>query len=327
MLELKPQQEFESDNRSNKWNIGVDRRHVAAFVALALLLGFGLGYAISQFNAPPESDPDRDLVTSLEASPSAENRNPPSSLGSDSTEFQNVTRIVRADTLEVEGVGVVQMIGIETPDGKAPTEIYGVHGQRALEYVQKTLLGQPVRLESDSAVASSNADVQKMAYVFTRDGQLFNAEMIKEGHALVRVADNFRLVDQFRLLEADAMRGMRGIWGFGGGTSLSSSKPPTTASQPPPSSTSPTAGDRPRRLTPLSPSELGPNVPAVSDPGAAASNSTEPLVWISTSDRTYHKSGCDYLGKKRQALSASQARADGYASCSRCFASTVLKAR
>ena len=316
MLQFKPKQEFESDNPSKKWNIGVDRRHVAAFVALALLVGFGFGYAIFNFTTRPEAEPDRDS-TILE-SLSSENKDPASLTISDTGEFARVTRIVRADTLEVEGVGIVQMIGIETPDGKAPTEIYGIHGQRALEYVQSSLLGQDVRLESDPAVSPRSPDLQKIAYVFTRDGQLFNAEMVKQGHALVRVADNFRLIDQFRSLEADAMRGMRGIWGFGG------SSPNTAGTKTTSSPSLGGTGDRPRRLAPLLPSELGPNVPAVADPNAAA---TEPLVWVSSSDRMYHKSGCEYLGKKRQALSASQARADAYTSCSRCFASTVLKAR
>jgi hypothetical protein len=40
----------------------------------------------------------------------------------------------------------------------------------------------------------------------------------------------------------------------------------------------------------------------------------------------YHKSGCEYLGKKKQALPLSQARSGGYLACGRCYPSTTLKA-
>src|SRR6266851_1904255 len=145
MLQFKPRQP-EPEDLPSRWHIGVDRRNVAAYVGLALIAGLAAGFLIArsivgrQPSAPPLPSEDH-----LLARPPASDSQP--------SGFHRVTRIVRADTLDVEGIGPVRMIGIETPDGKAPREIYGMHGERALSFVEKTLLAQEVRLESDATVA------------------------------------------------------------------------------------------------------------------------------------------------------------------------------
>ncbi|HWC77405.1 MAG TPA: hypothetical protein VG778_08080, partial [Blastocatellia bacterium] len=123
---------------------------------------------------------------------------------------------------------------------------------------------------------------------------------------------------EFRTSERDAMQAMRGVWGFAG------SPPPASNSIPEPLASAPK--EEKRRLSPLAPSEIGPNLPATTGLSGPITPS-EPLVLVSSGDRMYHKSGCEYLGKKHKSLGVSQAKAEGYSSCSRCFASTVLKAR
>jgi len=78
-----------------------------------------------------------------------------------------------------------------------------------------------------------------------------------------------------------------------------------------------------KKLSPLSPYALGPNVLALSSSGGAQ---LEQSVWVSPADKMNHKSGCEYLDKKRNSIPISQAKSEGYSACSRCFASTVLKA-
>ena len=53
-----------------------------------------------------------------------------------------------------------------------------------------------------------------LAYVYTRDGLLVNSEMIKRGYAMVQATEQFRLIDDFRSYERDAMQAMRGVWGL-----------------------------------------------------------------------------------------------------------------
>lgn len=320
MLSFKQQRE--ADDIPARWNIGVDRRHVAVYVALALVAGFVFGFIVSRSLTRKENPA---ALGPAAATPPQSPARASTAASADvqSTEFRRVTRILRGDTIEVEGIGPVRMIGVETPDGKPPREVYGVHGQNALSFVERTLLNQDVKIEFDpenAARGNRSESGEIIAYVYTRDGTLVNQEMLKQGLAFVRPTEQFQLSNDFRNSERDAMREMRGVWG-----SSSSGSPPVAstpaAAQPP----TPGASDESRRrLSPMSPSALGPNVPAIS--GASQTSSSEPVVYVSQEDRLYHKAGCEFLGKKKQALPLTVAKTQGYTACSRCYASTVLKA-
>jgi len=309
MLQFK-QHQFETEELPPRWNIGVDRRHVAAYVGLALVAGFAAGFIASRYLNRKEPSPPA-LVN--EARPSS--RQPAAEIPTG--QFHRVNRILRADAVEVEGVGAVRLLGIETPDGKSPKEIYGVHGQRALSFIEKTLLGQEVRLEFDAGTGPNKDNSgQTLAYVYTRDGTLVNGEMVKQGFAFVRGTEQFLLANDFRGFEREAMQGMRGVWG-------SSSSSTTLASTPSPTSTPTAPVDDKKKLSPLAPSAFGANIPALS---GSPTTPSEPGVWVSTADKMYHKSGCDFLDKKKRSVPLSQAKIEGFTACSRCYASTVLKA-
>ena len=194
-----------------------------------------------------------------------------------------------------------------------------MHGQRAVSFVEKTLLGQDVRLEPDAPGGGRNKDDSgpTRAYVYTRDGTLVNGEMVKQGLAFVLGTEQFRLANDFRGFEREAMQAMRGVWG----SSSSSSTLASTASTA--TSSSPLGDDKPKKLSPLAPSAFGANIPALS---GSPTTPLEPSVWVSSGDKMYHKSGCDFLDKKKRSVGLSQAKAEGFTACSRCYASTVLKA-
>src|ERR1051325_2568845 len=113
MLSFK--QQYEADDIRARWNIGVDRRHVAVYVGLALVVGFVAGFIVSRSIIRKENASTAGAADSLQApgrpaSPALADAQP--------GEFRRVTRILRADTIEVEGLGPVRMIGVESPDGK-----------------------------------------------------------------------------------------------------------------------------------------------------------------------------------------------------------------
>ncbi len=305
MLEFK-QRQLETEELAPRWNIGVDRRHVAAYVGLALVAGFAGGFIADRYATRREMVPP----------PLVSESRPPvrQAANTQAVEFHRVTRIVRGDTIEVEGVGTVRMLGLETPDGKSPRELNSSHGQRALSYIEKTLLGQDVRLELDTTSSGKDSAGQTLAYVFTRDGTLVNGEMVKQGLALVR-SEEFRLAADFRGYEREAMQAMRGLWGSSSSSTLAATPSSTTAS--------PLADDKPKKLSPLAPSAFGANIPALS---GSPNTSLEPSVWVSSGDKMYHKSGCEFLDKKKRSVPLSQAKTEGFTACSRCYASTVLKA-
>src|SRR5947209_5493246 len=105
-----------------RWNIGVDRRHVAVYVVVALVAGFALGFMLARGILRKETPPVVQTTTAATALTPPARPAPP--VETPPTDFRKVTRLLRADTLEVEGIGPVRLIGVETPDGKSPKEIY-----------------------------------------------------------------------------------------------------------------------------------------------------------------------------------------------------------
>jgi endonuclease YncB( thermonuclease family) len=308
MLQFK-QRQPETEDLPKRWDIGIDRRHVIAYVALALVAGFAAGFIVSRYTTRKEPAPS--FIGDNRPTPR------PAPVDPIAGEYHRVNRVIRADSIEVEGEGPVRLIGIETPDGKSPKEIYGVHGQRALSFVEKTLLGQDVRLEPDALSLAKDDSGNTLAYVYLRDGTMVNGEMVKQGLAFVRGTDQFRMANDFRGFEHEAMLSMRGVWG-----SSSSSSSNQASITPPPTTPAP---EEKKKVTPLPPSAFGANIPALS--GASSGSPAEATVWVSSSDKMYHKSGCEFLdSKKKRSLPLSQAKSEGFTACSRCYASTVLKA-
>lgn len=308
MLPLR-KQESSPVELPTRWNIGVDKRRVGVYVGLALVAGFLFGFATSKYLA------GKDAKQTLSMSRAEAARKPSQEEPQPSGSFR-VSRLLRADTIEVDTIGPVRLIGIESPDGKLPAETYAAHGKDALAFAEKSLLGREVKIEYDPTnAARGNRDEagRTLAYIYTGDGSLFNAEMVRLGHAFVRSSESFKLADQFRVFEREAMQSMRGVWGQAGGLAASASP-------------SPALDEKPRKLSPLPPSEVGPNIPALSGSSPAHSIPSDQAVFVSDGDRLYHKAGCPDLGKRRRAQSITESRAAGYAACSRCFASTVLKA-
>ena len=68
---------------------------------------------------------------------------------------------------------------------------------------------------------------------------------------------------------------------------------------------SPPGDEKQKKLSPLPPSAFGANIPALS---GSPTSSLEPSVWVSPGDKLYHKSGCEFLDKKKRSISLSQAK-------------------
>lgn len=146
---------------------------------------------------------------------------------------QRVTKVPDGDTLIVQGVGKVHLLGIKSadepavhlgpsgpppqprPDPSTPTPT-AVGGRISLtrdhpsrDFLRKLALGRMVRIEYDPLVESSN---DRVAYLFLEDGTLLNAEMLKAGRARLDVTRQFVREQEFKRLEADAQSASVGIW-------------------------------------------------------------------------------------------------------------------
>lgn len=311
----RPAQPGTAQTGAPRWEIGIDRNKVAAFIGVALIAGFGLGYLATRYLAwslAPTEKAKPGLKAPTDPGNAAEHQGAIAA----TADFHKVTRIIRPDNLEIEGVGGVRLIGVSTPGSADPG---AGAAQNAMKLATDTLLGREVRIEFEPLLAAGpdkDESGNALAYVYTRDGVLFNEELIKEGDAFAKVDQPSKFLDRFRAAEREAMEKGRGLWSPADKSAKGSLV----------SSASDKAG---RRGSPArGPEAMMPPImgPGTLDARAPGSSTPEPTVFVSSADRMYHKEGCAYLGKKGRPMMLSDAKSAGYVACGRCFASTVLKA-
>jgi endonuclease YncB( thermonuclease family) len=147
---------------------------------------------------------------------------------------QRVTKVPDGDTLVIDGVGKVHLLGIKSAD-KPPVELGpsgqppppqppsrdpsmppAVSGRISLkperpsrDFLRQYALGKTVRIEFDP-LAGSGGD--RGAYLFLEDGTLLNAEMLKAGRARVDDTRQFVREEEFKRLEEAARAASVGIW-------------------------------------------------------------------------------------------------------------------
>jgi len=135
-----------------------------------------------------------------------------------------VSWIYDGDTLKVEGVGKVRLLGIDTPEKEASSrdQAYRRAGisprqlrsgaKAATDFLIRIAKGKIVTLTFDGDRVDRYG--RTLAYVaLADDGRLLNRELLKEGLACVYQRFDFRLKDDFIRAEATAKRAGRGLWG------------------------------------------------------------------------------------------------------------------
>jgi len=145
---------------------------------------------------------------------------------------QRVTRVSDGDTLVVDGVGKVRLLGIQSSDKPAlqlgpgdplppprrnppatPPAASGhinlTRDRPSRDLLRKLALGTTVRIEYDPLIGSGG---DRSAYVFLADGTLLNAEMLKTGRARMDLTRQFVREQEFKRLEEDAQSASVGIW-------------------------------------------------------------------------------------------------------------------
>jgi micrococcal nuclease len=127
-----------------------------------------------------------------------------------------VVRVVDGDTIEVNRGGeqvTLRLIGIDTPETVHPTEPVGCWGPEASAQAHKLLDGQSVRLEYDASQGRLDKYDRTLAYVWLRDGRMFNEVMIKGGFAEEYTYDGaYRYQQRFRTAEHAAQQRDAGVW-------------------------------------------------------------------------------------------------------------------
>lgn len=133
-----------------------------------------------------------------------------------------VSWVYDGDTVKVEGVGKVRLIGIDAPEKEASERDKtfrraGVNprklrpeAKRATDYLIRNVKGKIVTLTFDRVKTDRHG--RTLAYLTLPDGRLLNRELLREGLACVYRRFDFRWKDDFIQTEAAAQSAGRGLW-------------------------------------------------------------------------------------------------------------------
>jgi micrococcal nuclease len=131
--------------------------------------------------------------------------------GAGSRHEARVERVVDGDTVRLEGVGSVRLIGIDTP------EVYGqtveCFGPEASAFA-KRLLPRGTRVRYEVGREARDRYGRLLAYVFLPDGRLVNRILAERGYATVlTIRPNDRYERVFERAVRAARRARAGMWG------------------------------------------------------------------------------------------------------------------
>lgn len=134
-----------------------------------------------------------------------------------------VTWIYDGDTLKVEDIGKVRLIGIDTPEYKAShrdnyySKNYAIDANKLREISRqakifniKNAKGKRVRLVPGKVERDKHGRL--LAYLYLPGGEMLNRLLLKKGLATVFRRYDFRYKNEFLKLEQKARQKKRGLW-------------------------------------------------------------------------------------------------------------------
>jgi len=124
--------------------------------------------------------------------------------------FHQVLRVVDGDTLEIESIGEVRLIGVDTPELYHPLKPVQFFAREASDLVKELVSGLSVRLEYDREKKDKYG--RTLAYVYLPDGRCLNEEIIRRGYGYAYTRFPFKYLMKYRQLEAQARAEGLGLW-------------------------------------------------------------------------------------------------------------------
>lgn len=105
---------------------------------------------------------------------------------------------------------VIRLIGVDTPETVKPNTPVQNYGPEASAYTKSILNKQTVYISTDQ---SNDVYGRTLAYVFLKDGSLFNADLVSKGYArAMNIAPNTRWASLYTELEEMAKSEHIGLW-------------------------------------------------------------------------------------------------------------------
>jgi len=104
----------------------------------------------------------------------------------------------------------IRLLGVNAPETKHPSKPVEYFGREASEFTRGALLNKQVYLAFDWDLRDQYGRL--LAYIYTSQGQCFNARLISEGYARAYTYFAFQFMDEFRGLDQQARKEKRGLW-------------------------------------------------------------------------------------------------------------------
>lgn len=125
--------------------------------------------------------------------------------------YHKVVRIIDGDTIELEDIGTVRLIGIDTPETVHPKKKVEFLGPEASRYLKQLAHDKYVRIEYDQNRKDKFG--RTLGYLYLRDNDnSLNEEMIKEGFSPAYTKYVFNRSLEYKVLEEIAKKNRKGLW-------------------------------------------------------------------------------------------------------------------
>lgn len=124
-----------------------------------------------------------------------------------------VRAVIDGDTIDVERVGRVRLLGIDAPELGRGFDTTAPFAREARDLLISLVLRHWVRLEYDQRADALDAYHRRLAYVVREDGLVVNTEIVRQGLARVTARAPLGRLDELKRAEAQAQSLRRGIWG------------------------------------------------------------------------------------------------------------------
>lgn len=120
-----------------------------------------------------------------------------------------VERVSDGDTVRLQGLGRVRLIGVDTPEVFGHAECFG---RQASDFV-KRLLAPGTQVRFRLGVDERDRYGRLLAYVWLDDGRMLNALLVERGYATpLTIAPNVEYADLFVRAARRARDASRGLW-------------------------------------------------------------------------------------------------------------------
>lgn len=122
-----------------------------------------------------------------------------------------VNRVVDGDTIDVRSLGLIRLIGIDTPELDDARGQHQCLAVAAAQRMEEILVDRQVKLTRD--VEGRDRYRRFLRYIYLPDGTFVNEELVREGYAkILTIPPNVRYAPVFLLAQQEARLAQRGLW-------------------------------------------------------------------------------------------------------------------